>query len=127
LQLLLERAGELTTREEIQRKLWPDRHVDFGHSLDVVVNRLRTVLGDKGPNPRYIETVPRRGYRFVEQVTTRPDAVPATTLRPWKGRLVRYGIVALLAALLAMLLVRTRYDNFVPSQRPGMAPTLPAR
>lgn len=46
--LLLERPGELIPREEIERRLWPDRNVDFGHGLDVVVSRLRTVLGDKG-------------------------------------------------------------------------------
>ena len=49
--LLLERPGELITREEIECRLWPDRNVDFHHSLDVVVNRLRTVLGDKGAIP----------------------------------------------------------------------------
>src|SRR5947207_11015605 len=70
LALLLERPGELITREEIERRLWPDRNVNFHHSLDVVVNRLRTVLGDKGASPRYIETVPRKGYRLLEPVTT---------------------------------------------------------
>ena len=64
--LLLERPGELITREEIERRLWPDRNVDFHHSLDVVVSRLRTVLKDKGASPRYIETVPKRGYRFID-------------------------------------------------------------
>ena len=73
LSLLLERSGQLITREEIESKLWPDRQVDFHHSLDVVVNRLRTALGDKGATPRYIETVPRKGYRFIEPVT---DAGP---------------------------------------------------
>ena len=66
--LLLERPGELIAREEIERRLWPDTTVDFNHSLDVVVSRLRTVLGDKGSSPRYIETVPRKGYRFIEPV-----------------------------------------------------------
>ena len=70
--LLLERPGELIPREEIERRLWPDRNVDFNHSLDVVVSRLRTVLGDKGSSPRYIETVPRKGYRFIELVTATP-------------------------------------------------------
>jgi DNA-binding winged helix-turn-helix (wHTH) protein len=53
LALLLERPGELITREEIERRLWPDRNVDFHHGLDVVVNRLRTVLGDKGEPSLY--------------------------------------------------------------------------
>ena len=64
--LLLERPGELITREEIERRLWPDCAVDLDHSLDVVLSRLRTVLGDKGASPRYIQTVPRKGYRFIE-------------------------------------------------------------
>ena len=76
--LLLERPGELITREEIERSLWPDRTVGFHHSLDVVVSRLRTVLGDKGARPRYIETVPRKGYRFIEPVTPRPEAQSAS-------------------------------------------------
>ena len=80
--LLLERPGELITREEIERRLWPDRTVDFHHSLDVVVSRLRTVLGDKGASPRYIETVPRKGYRFIEPVTARPEARPANEAAP---------------------------------------------
>ena len=75
--LLLERPGELITREEIERRLWPDRNVDFNHSLDVVVSRLRTALGDKGSSPRYIETVPRKGYRFIEPVTAKPEPRPA--------------------------------------------------
>ena len=77
---LLERPGELITREEIEHRLWPDRNVHFDHSLDVVVSRLRTVLGDKGPSPRFIETVPRRGYRFIEPVTARPEARSANDL-----------------------------------------------
>src|SRR5262245_4309706 len=73
LSLLLERPGELIGREEIERRLWPDSNVDFQHSLDVVVSRLRSVLGDRGASPRYIETVPRKGYRFVEPVTAGPE------------------------------------------------------
>ena len=123
--LLLERPGELITREEIERRLWPDRNVDFHHSLDVVVNRLRTVLGDKGASPRYIETVPRKGYRFIEPVTTRPEARPANEPRHWSRRLVAYAAVAILAAILAILFAHTRYDKFVPSQRSQASPTVP--
>jgi DNA-binding winged helix-turn-helix (wHTH) protein len=127
LHLLLERPGELTTREEVQRRLWPDRNVDFGHGLDVVVSRLRTVLGDKGPSPRYIETVPRSGYRFIEPVTERPEGPSANATRPGRRRLVTYAAVAVLAALLAILLVRTRYDKFVPSRPSQTSPTRHAR
>ena len=111
--LLLERPGELVRREEIERRLWPDRNVDFNHSLDVVVSRLRTVLGDKGSSPRYIETVPRQGYRFIEPVTVAAEARPAN--RHWRRRLVTYAAVAILAAIVAILFARTRYDKFVPS------------
>jgi len=125
--LLLERPGELITREEIERRLWPDRTVDFQHSLDVVFSRLRTVLGDKGPSPRYIETVPRKGYRFIEPVTARPDGRPANNPRDWSRPLLVYVAVAILAAILAILVARTRYDKFVPSERSHGAPTVPAR
>lgn len=125
--LLLERPGELITREEIERRLWPDRNVDFHHSLDVVVSRLRTVLGDKSASPRYIETVSRKGYRFIEPVTTRPEARPADEPRRWSRPLLACAAVAILAALLAILFARTRYDTFVPSQRSHALPTVSAR
>ena len=57
--LLLEKPGELRTRDELQRRLWPDRNVEFDHGLDVLVSRLRALLGERSPQPRYIETVPR--------------------------------------------------------------------
>jgi DNA-binding winged helix-turn-helix (wHTH) protein len=125
--MLLERPGELITREEIERRLWPDRTVDFHHSLDVAVSRLRTLLGDKGASPRYIETVPRKGYRFIEPVTARPEARPANKPRDWSRPLLAFAAVAILAALLAILFARTRYDKFVPSQRSQASPTVPPR
>ncbi len=112
--LLLERPGELILREEIERRLWPDRNVDFDHGLDVVVSRLRTVLGDKGASPRFIETMPRRGYRFIEPVTSRPDGRSASGPHHWRRRLATYAAVAILAALVAILLARTRYEKLVP-------------
>lgn len=124
--LLLEQPGKLVTREAIERRLWPDRTVDFSHSLDVIVSRLRAVLGDKGPSPRYIETVPRRGYRFIERVTATPQALHVELPRPRRHRLVTYALVAVVAALLALLFVRTRYDKFVPSSRTQASPTIPA-
>ena len=123
--LLLERPGELITREEIERRLWPDRNVAFNHSLDVVVSRLRTVLGDKGSSPRYIETVPRKGYRFIEPVTATEEARPER--RHWSRRLVTYAAVAILAAIVAILFARTRYDKFVPGDRSQASPSLPVR
>ena len=125
--LLLERPGDLITREEIEQRLWPDRNVDFHHSLDVVVSRLRTVLGDKGVRSRYIETVPRRGYRFIEPVIARPETQPAHHSRRWGRPLLGYATVAILAAILAMLLVRSRYDKFAPSQHSQPLPAVSPR
>ena len=66
LALLLDRPGQVVTREEIQRKLWPEgTNVEFEHSLNAAVKRLRDALDDSPDSPRYIETVPRRGYRFM--------------------------------------------------------------
>jgi cholera toxin transcriptional activator len=67
--LLLERPGELLTREEISRELWPDgTFVDYEHGVNSAVNRIREALGDKASSPRFIETLARRGYRFVAPV-----------------------------------------------------------
>lgn len=69
LEVLLERPGELVTREELQKRLWPeDTFVDFEHSLNAAVKRLRAALNDSADQPRYIETLARRGYRFVAPV-----------------------------------------------------------
>ena len=83
--LLLERSGEVIGREELRQRLWPaDTFVDFDHGLNTVINKLREVLGDSASNPRFIETLAKRGYRFllpVELVTDeRPEkAEPAAT------------------------------------------------
>ncbi len=69
LAILLQASGELVTREELRSQLWPsDTFVDFDHSLHNAVGRIREVLGDSAENPRYIETLPRRGYRFIAKV-----------------------------------------------------------
>ncbi len=66
LKALLTRPGELVTREELRRELWPlDTFGDFEHGLNAAVNKLRQVLGDNADAPRFIETLPRRGYRFI--------------------------------------------------------------
>src|SRR5258705_7601629 len=85
--MLLERPGELLTREEISRELWPDgTFVDYEHGVNSAVNRLRDALGDKANSSRFIETLARRGYRFVapvEQIPLNGDSSTATpTLHP---------------------------------------------
>jgi DNA-binding winged helix-turn-helix (wHTH) protein/Tol biopolymer transport system component len=79
LALLLERPGDLVTREEIQKRLWPaDTFVDFDHSLNTAINKIRGVLGDAADSPRFVETLPRRGYRFIAAV----EGVAAAELAP---------------------------------------------
>ncbi|MGA8617902.1 MAG: winged helix-turn-helix domain-containing protein [Candidatus Sulfotelmatobacter sp.] len=78
---LLEQPGELVTREELRGKLWPDgTFVDFDHSLNAAIKRLRDALGDDPDNPRFIETAPKRGYRFLAPVEApfakEPNATP---------------------------------------------------
>ncbi len=69
LAMLLERPGEMVSREEIQKRLWPaDTFVDFDHSLNTAINKIREVLGDSAENPRFVETLPRRGCRFIAPV-----------------------------------------------------------
>src|SRR5579859_4048160 len=66
LAILLESSGNLVTREELRSRLWPaDTFVDFDHGLNAAVNKLREALSDSADEPRYIETLPRRGYRFI--------------------------------------------------------------
>jgi cholera toxin transcriptional activator len=75
--LLLARRGEMLTREEICRELWPEgTFVDYEHGLNSAVNRLREALGDKAGNPRFVETLARRGYRFVASVEVIPVSIP---------------------------------------------------
>jgi len=66
--ILLERPGEVVTREELQKRLWPDTFVDVDHNLNTAINKIREVLSDSAENPRYVETLPRKGYRFIEAV-----------------------------------------------------------
>src|SRR5882724_4084255 len=69
LSMLLERPSEIVTREELRSRLWPaDTFVDFDHSLNAAVRRLRDALGDSAENPRFVETISRRGYRFLAPV-----------------------------------------------------------
>jgi len=83
---LLERPGELVTRSELRTRLWPDRtYMDFDHGLNKAVNRLRTALGDSAANPRFVETIARRGYRLLVPVTA--DPLPGALTAPRRIRL----------------------------------------
>jgi eukaryotic-like serine/threonine-protein kinase len=140
LAFLLERPGELVSRDEIRQKLWSqDTFVEFDDGLNTAVRKLRTALGDSADNPRFIETVPRRGYRFVAPVTIVDSAVSAgsgrsgesATVTPQKSssqektsrRKIWVGI-ATAAALLAGLVVVLRFYYPGPTYALGATDTV---
>ena len=83
LKMLVERPGEVVTREELQKKLWPnDTIVEFDHSINAAIKRLRDVLGDTAENPKYVETVARRGYRLLVPVEWMEPASPPAGVGP---------------------------------------------
>src|SRR5438132_3051630 len=98
LSILLEKPGEVITREEMRQRLWAsDTFVDFEHSLNSAIKKLRTALGDSPENSRYVETVPRVGYRFiapVEQVS-----LTATTVAGASAVMDRSGVPAAAVAV----------------------------
>jgi cholera toxin transcriptional activator len=89
LAMLLERPGELVTREDLRTKLWPaDTFVDFDHSLNTAVNKIREALGDSASNPRFVQTVARRGYRFIAPVQANEKTLaeaPTSSITPGIG------------------------------------------
>lgn len=121
LKLLLEHPGEVITREELQGKLWPaDTYVDFEHSLNAAVKRLRDALDDSADTPRYIETLARRGYRFIYPVDgLETPALPAPSSRigrwVWLGSLTA---LALMTALIALNVGGWRGPIFRGGTRP---------
>jgi cholera toxin transcriptional activator len=90
--MLAQRPGEVVTREELRLKLWPsDTFVDFDHGLNTTINKLRDALGDSATNPRFIETLSRRGYRFlapVERVNGADAAQPPLGILPAPGEMI---------------------------------------
>jgi DNA-binding winged helix-turn-helix (wHTH) protein len=87
LTLLLEQPGEVVTREELRRRLWPDGvFVDFENGLNSAIGRLRAALGDSAEHPRFIETIPKRGYRFIGDVSV-SSSEPEPVTKP-RTRLV---------------------------------------
>ncbi len=87
LKMLLERPGDLVSREELQGRLWPgDTFVDFERGINAAVNRVRDVLGDSAESPQFIETLPRRGYRFIGEIApSMPLPSPSQSPRPCRG------------------------------------------
>lgn len=123
LEMLLERRGELVTRDEIRQRLWPgDTFVDFDHGLNNAVNRLREALGDSAGSPRFVETLPRRGYRFIGTLENNGRGLPvppplvSSILTPsirsaWRRRWVLVtvsGVLAIAILTVGLSRVRTR-------------------
>jgi len=111
LRILAERPGELVTREELKQQIWPDSNVDFEHSLDVLVSRLRKILGDDSKCPRYVETVTKQGYRFIEKVNATPRLERKKAQRVWVRRLASYAAVAVLAGIASIVIAHSRYPD----------------
>jgi TolB-like protein/Tfp pilus assembly protein PilF len=103
--MLLERPGEVVTREELQNRLWAaDTYVDFEHSLNAAIKRLRAALSDSADSPRFVETLARRGYRFIAPVSQPAEIRPADVPGP-KSELPKGRRRTVLAATLAFALV----------------------
>jgi len=100
--MLLAEPGAVVTREQLRSRLWPtDTFVDFEHGINAAVKKLRQVLSDEAENPRFIETLPRRGYRFIGPVESPSKATPAVETR----KSIRPGAYKLALALLMVALL----------------------
>jgi DNA-binding winged helix-turn-helix (wHTH) protein/tetratricopeptide (TPR) repeat protein len=116
LTVLTQRPGELVTREEFRSQIWPaDTFVDFDNGLNTAINKLREALGDSADSPRFIETLPRRGYRFITPVTgidgtTRATAAGVHAVAPPRNRkiVVTVAVMVLAAGIAGRILWRAR-------------------
>jgi len=124
---LIERPGEVLTREELQKRLWPsDTTVDFDRGLNKAIARVRDALGDDADNPRFIETLPSRGYRFLTQVgpssaVTEIRSSPATAPQVTHRRRLRWIAGGMAAALLLVIGIY----RLIPSPRIDSIAVLP--
>ena len=107
LELLASRAGELVTRAELRRAVWPDTRVEFDQGINFCIRQIRSALGESAEDPRFIETLPRRGYRFLVPVEGSVGAAAHAPARPFARRLAPWATVGALA--LAALLVGLRW------------------
>jgi TolB-like protein/DNA-binding winged helix-turn-helix (wHTH) protein/tetratricopeptide (TPR) repeat protein len=128
LAMLLEQAGEVVGREQLRERLWPtDTFVDFDHGVNTAINRLREALGDSADNPRFIETLPRRGYRFIAPVessappaqaaprvsSTAPETLPVPAAKAVKASGKWKKFAGILAAMVLLgLLVAANVGDF---------------
>jgi TolB-like protein/DNA-binding winged helix-turn-helix (wHTH) protein/Tfp pilus assembly protein PilF len=124
LALLVERAGELVTREELKKALWGDEtYVDFERGLNFCINQVRAALGDSADSPQFVQTLPRRGYRFISPVTSSEPVASESPARKSTARLKDLGRTAGGVAFLALLVtgaafLARRATNPAPAQHP---------
>jgi len=129
LALLLERPGEVVTREELQHKLWPkDTFVDFDAGLNTAIRKLREALDDSADNPRFVETLPRRGYRFIAPVDGAGEATAPALPQPRRFWLI-VGASVVLAGLVAVAVfigvnTRGRRERLPGTVEPGQIRSL---
>jgi DNA-binding winged helix-turn-helix (wHTH) protein len=118
LDLLASNAGRVVTRDELQRAIWgEDTHVDFEAGLSTCINQVRSALGDRAGSSRFIETLPRRGYRFVAPVAPETAAEPATEAVGVERRARRYWpSVAGVAAMVTVTVLAMNWPS--PQARP---------
>ncbi len=115
LALLLEHPGEVVTREEFVKRLWPgDTFVDFDHSLNTAIKKLRRALGDDDKKPRFVETLPKRGYRFI-RVVEQANRVPTPARTPSASS--RVGQVAKLCGDNALSFTLVSVDDHTIAER----------
>ena len=108
LAILLKHPGKLVTREQLQSQVWPkDTFVDFDHALNTAITKIRLVLGDDAEHPTYIDTLPRRGYRFIAKVETPRTEPPECGATGGSGRAPRHGWLSAIAASAAACLLFT--------------------
>jgi TolB-like protein/DNA-binding winged helix-turn-helix (wHTH) protein/Tfp pilus assembly protein PilF len=121
LELLLARPGEIVTREELQQRLWPaDTFVDFEHSINAAVKRLREALDDSATSPRYIETLPRRGYRFIYPVSNSQAGSSPTAPEPRARRPKWATLLLLVATAVGLIATIPAVRELLPGRRmPG--------
>jgi Tol biopolymer transport system component/DNA-binding winged helix-turn-helix (wHTH) protein len=103
LTILLEQPGEVVTREELQKRLWPDTFVDVDHNLNTAINKIREVLGDSAESPRFVETLPRRGYRFIGELER--SAEPVAKVEPDPSSHSRQMWLKVAAGVLAVVVI----------------------
>jgi DNA-binding winged helix-turn-helix (wHTH) protein/Tol biopolymer transport system component len=119
LAILLQQPGTVITREELQKRLWPDTFVDVDNNLTTAINKIREALGDSPENPRFVETLPRRGYRFIGSVNgamATPESVAVPRPRLW-SRLALPALSLGMAAALVLLWARERLGR--PAAEPS--------